>query len=302
MWTAIALWAVIGGGAVAFAVGAAHAVRAGASPWPWIAAIPLVYLGSLLVFVIGYFALAWTRRSPRPAYAKLDWRRALRLFRREYLAIAGSAPRMMSYRTVTRDPVPRPASDPILLLHGVLCNGGVWRSLKRRLRKAGLGPVYAPSYGPPLASIDLFADQVAAKIDAILAATGASQVSIVSHSMGGLVARAYVRKYGGAKVRRVITIGTPHHGSVHAFLFPGTSLGQLRPGNPWLGALPEPEGDSPPFVSVWSWHDSMVAPQTSARLRHGRNVEIVGVGHNALLTDPDVARKVIEELKGGDRR
>jgi triacylglycerol esterase/lipase EstA (alpha/beta hydrolase family) len=302
MWTAIALWAVIGGSVVGFGIGAAHAIQAGASPWPWIAAIPLVYLGSLFVFVAGYFALAWTRRSPRPAHARLNLRRALRLFRREYLAIAGSAPRMMSYRAVTRDPPPAPATDPILLLHGVLCNGGVWRSLKRRLRQAGLGPVYAPSYGPPLASIDLFADQIAAKIDRILAATGAAQLSIVSHSMGGLVARAYVRNYGGDKVRREMTIGAPHHGSVHAWLFPGTSLGQLRPGNAWLEALPEPEGDSPPFVSVWSWHDSMVAPQTSARLRHARNVEVVGVGHNALLTDPEVAAKVIEELKGGGRR
>ena len=297
MWTAITLWAVIGAGVMAFAIGAAQAIQSGASPWPWIAAIPLVYLGSLFVFVLGYFGLAWTRRAPRPAYAKLTWPRALRLFRREYLAIAGSAPRMMSYRAVTRDPAPAPAADPILLLHGVLCNGGVWRSLKRRLRKAGLGPSYAPSYGPPLASIELFADQIAAKIDAILAATGAKQVSIVAHSMGGLVARAYVRKYGGDKVKRVITIGTPHQGSVHAWLFPGTSLEQLRPGNPWLDALPEPDSGSPPFVSVWSWHDSMVAPQTSARLRHGRNVEIVGVGHNALLTDPEVAQKVIEELR-----
>jgi hypothetical protein len=48
---------------------------------------------------------------------------------------------------------------------------------------------------------------------------------------------------------------------------------------------------------MWSWHDSMVAPQTSARLEHGRNVELVGVGHNALLTDPEVAKRVIEELR-----
>jgi triacylglycerol esterase/lipase EstA (alpha/beta hydrolase family) len=64
----------------------------------------------------------------------------------------------------------------------------------------------------------MFADQVAAKIDAVLAATGAAQVTVVGHSMGGLVARAYLAKHGGAKVRRVVTIGTPHHGSVFAYL------------------------------------------------------------------------------------
>jgi pimeloyl-ACP methyl ester carboxylesterase len=97
---------------------------------------------------------------------------------------------------------------------------------------------------------------------------------------------------------RVITIGTPHAGSAHAWIFPGVSLAQLRPGNPWLAALPVPAADaSPPFVSLWSWHDSMVAPQTSARLENARNVELAGIGHNALLTDPEVATRVIEELK-----
>ncbi|MEO8487265.1 MAG: alpha/beta fold hydrolase [Betaproteobacteria bacterium] len=298
MWTAVTLWLVIGTGVIALGAAASHAVRAGSPAWPWIAAIPGLYLALILVFTLVYFAIAWARRAPRPASARLGLRRALRLFRREFLAVAASPPRMMGYRRVERDPTPAPASDPVLLLHGVLCNAGVWRSMKRRLAKAGIGPVYAPSYGPPLASIDLFADQAAAKIDRILADTGAKQVSIVAHSMGGLVARAYLRRYGGAKVRRVITIGTPHAGSVHAWLFPGMALGQLRPGNAWLEALPAPgENGSPPFVSLWSWHDSMVAPQTSARLAHGRNIEVVGVGHNALLTDPEVAKRVIEELK-----
>ena len=298
MWTAVSLWLVIGAGVVAFGIGAANAVRAGANPWPWIGAIPGLYLGLILVFTLAYFALAWVRRAARPAYARLDARRAWRLFRREFLAIAGSAPRMMSYRATARDPKPMPARDPVLLLHGVLCNAGVWRKMKRRLAKAGIGPLYAPSYGPPLASIEVFADQIAATVDRILAATGARQVSIVAHSMGGLVARAYVRKHGGGKVKRVITIGTPHAGSVHAWLFPGTSLAQLRPGNAWLETLPEPGlGAVPEFVSVWSWHDSMIAPQTSARLQHGRNVEVVGVGHNAMLIDPEVAQRVIEELK-----
>ena len=298
MWTAIALWTVVLGGTAAYGVVASHAVNAGSPVWPWVAAVPLLYLALILAFTLAYFAIAWMKRAERPANARLDARRSWRLFRREFLAIAGSAPRMMAYRRTGRDPPRAKAGQPVLLLHGVLCNAGVWRSMKRRLAAAGVGPIYTLSYGPPLASIDLFADQAAAKIDAILAATGASQVAIVAHSMGGLVARAYLRAHGGAKVSRVVTIGTPHAGSAHAWIFPGTSLSQLRPGNAWLAALPMPGPDaSPPFVSLWSWHDSMVAPQTSARLPHSRNVEFAGVGHNALLTDPDVAHRVIEELK-----
>ncbi len=297
MWTSIALWAlnaVILGG---YALAAVRSVAAGSPAWPWIVGAPLVYLGIVLVLTALYFVIAWANRSPRPPGLHLGVRGAWRLFGREFLAIAGSAPRMMNYRGTGRDPPRAPARDPVLLVHGVLCNAGVWRSMKRRLAAAGIGPIYALSYGPPLASIEAFADQLAAKVDAILEATGAARVSIVAHSMGGLVARAYLRKHGGAKLRRVITIGTPHAGSVHAWMFPGVSLAQLRPGNAWLAALPVPApGASPPIVSLWSWHDSMVAPQTSARLEHARNVELAGVGHNALLTDPEVAKRVVEEL------
>ena len=148
------------------------------------------------------------------------------------------------------------------------CNAGALNGLRRHLVARDIGPVYTLSYGPPLASIELFADQLAARVDAILRATGAARVAIVGHSMGGLVARAYLRRYGAAKVRSVMTLGTPHHGSVHARFFPGDCLAQLRPGNAWLADLNRTEGSPPTvrFVSLWSWHDSMVAPQTSARL------------------------------------
>lgn len=298
MWTAIALWMINGVLVAGYAIVAFREVAGGSPAWPWVVAAPVIYFAVVFVLTAIYFAISWLRRSARPAGLRLSPSRSWRLFVREFLAIAGSAPRMMGYRAIGRDPPRARADDPVLLVHGVLCNAGVWRSMKRRLSAAGIGPLYTLSYGPPLASIELFADQVATKIDAILAATGARQVSIVAHSMGGLVARAYLRRHGGAKLRRVVTIGTPHAGSVHAWMLPGTSLSQLRPGNAWLAALPAPsEGSSPPFVSLWSWHDSMVAPQTSARLAHARNVELAGVGHNALLTDPEVAQRVIEELR-----
>jgi predicted alpha/beta hydrolase family esterase len=150
----------------------------------------------------------------------------------------------------------------------------------------------------PMASIETFADETAAKIRAILAATGAHKITLVGHSMGGLVARAYLRRYGVGDVRCVLTIGAPHHGSVHAWLAPGTCLGELRPGNPWLAELNG--NDTAPAsvrcVSLWSWHDSMVAPQTSARLAGAENIEIAGVGHNALLYDRDVFLWVATEL------
>ncbi len=298
MWSAVTATLVLLGALAGFGWWASPGVAAGASPWTYVAAFVLGYAALVLALTLLSFALAWVRRSPRPRELRLGFAATVRLVWNEFLALLGAGPRMMLFRVFVRDASPAPSSAPVLLVHGVLCNAGVWKSMRRRLAAAGVGPLYAISYGPPLASIERFAGQLAAKIDAILAQTGARDVALVTHSMGGLVARAYLRRHGPAKVRRAIMIGAPHRGSVHAWMFPGASLAQLRPGNAWLAALNAqalPPGL--PVVSIWSWHDSMVAPQLSSRLEGARDVELSGIGHNALLTDPEVARRVVEELR-----
>jgi triacylglycerol esterase/lipase EstA (alpha/beta hydrolase family) len=298
MTTAISLWLLIGGGVACYAAWAASAVAAGASPWTVIAGAPLAYAFVLLAITTSWFALAWVFRTPRPPELRIGFAASVRLFRDEFRAIGRSGPRMALYRWLMRDPAPAPARAPVLLLHGVLCNAGVLLGLRRDLVARGIGPVYTLSYGPPLASIEAFADQVAAKVDAILGATGASRVAIVGHSMGGIVARAYLRRCGGTKLASIMTLGAPHHGSVHAWLFPGACLAQLRPGNSWLAGLNESESapGEARIVSLWSWHDSMVAPQTSSRLAGAENIELVGVGHNAMLGDRRVFGLVAAEL------
>ena len=159
--------------------------------------------------------------------------------------------------------------------------------MRRDLAARGIAPVYTMSYGPPLASIELFADQLARKIAGIRAATGAAQVVIVTHSMGGLVARAYLRRYGGAHVRRLVTLGAPHNGSRYAWMMFGTPLAQMRPDNAFLAGLNAgtEHAAGVPVVSLWSWHDSMVTPQTSSRLPWAENIVIVGVARTRCSTN-----------------
>ena len=295
MWTAIILASVVAGGTAAYAAWSIHAIAQGAPMWPFIVGIPFAYLAVPLLLTLFWFAVAWWFRAERPEAVRLTLPARIAMFGGEYVALARSIPRMIFYRALMPDPPPAPAELPILLLHGVGCNAGVWSGFRRRLEQRGLGPIYALSYGPPLASIEHFAGQAAARISDIEVATGASQVVLVGHSMGGLVARAYLRQYGGAKVRRLITIGTPHHGSMHAWLMAGVSLAQMRPANAWLAVL-NGHTDSVPVASIWSWHDSMVSPSTSSRIERGENVALTGVAHNALLDDPEVFEKTVAQI------
>ncbi len=296
MWTALALWAITLGGVALYGTWAVAAVARGLPVWLAIVGGGVTYGAVIAVFMTLYCVLAWVYRSPRPRDLQIGVGATLRLLGNEFRALTGSGRRMMLYRWLIKEPPPAPAALPVLLVHGVLCNAGVWEGFARRLGRRRIAPVYAISYGPPLAPIETFADQLAARIDTILAATGARDLVIVSHSMGGLVTLEYCRKYGAAKVRRAVSLATPYRGSVHAWCFFGTCLAQLRPGNAWLTAFNHARFTRPPLTSVWSWHDTMVAPQTSSRLEGADNIELTGVGHNAMLADAGAFEAVVAAI------
>ena len=289
MITALVLVSVYLLGAVAYAAWAMHAIAQGI-PWLLVLAGAVGAIYAIPFLAVAYwYSMAWIHRSPRPPEKQIAFTRAVGHFLTEVRCIAASPIRMGFRWWFMREPAPAAAVAPVLLLHGVGCNSGVWSAFLGRLAERGVGPLYTLSYGPPLASIETFADQLAIKVDAIGAATGATKVTLLCHSMGGLVARAYMRRFGGAKVRAVLTIGTPHRGSVLAGTFPGTCLAEMSPGSDWLEQL---AATAPPggvrCVALWSWHDSMVLPQLNARWEGAEEFEFIGVAHNALLADAGV--------------
>ncbi len=124
--------------------------------------------------------------------------------------------------------------------------------------------------------------------------------------MGGLVCRSYLLRYGEQNVRRLITVGTPHHGTVHAYLLPGANLRQMRPNSEWLTRLNECSVDVP-HASIYSVHDNIIAPQDSSRLQGAKEVVLTGVGHlsmafsdaciDAVLGDVERVFKMLDKPK-----
>lgn len=61
--------------------------------------------------------------------------------------------------------------------------------------------------------IDVYSQRLSDIVDKTLHHTNKDKVIIIAHSMGGLVARNYIKNYGGKdKVHKLVTIGTPNHG------------------------------------------------------------------------------------------
>ena len=302
--TAFLLFVALVAGVAAYISLAAYWIAHGAAVWWFIVGAPIAYFTPAFVLVTLWFGLAWIWRTPRPPETQLGFASTLRLYLTEIWTVAASWVLMVLHRLLIRDPLPAPAQRPVLLIHGVLVNDGVWFFVRRFLARRGIAPVYTINYGPPLGDIESFAEQLHAKIEEVRSAMGAERVVLVAHSMGGLVARAYLRRFGGGRVARLITIGTPHHGSILAFTFPGCCLGQMHPGNSWLAELNRDE-EAPthvPIILIWSRHDSMVAPQASAVLGNAENIALVGIAHNALLGDERVMQLVASTIAKAEAR
>ena len=191
-------------------------------------------------------------------------------------------------------PAPHGAADagaakparPLLLIHGVVCNCSIWRAWLRPLRTAGFAPVRALNLEPLFADLEIHAARVAQELRALQREANGARVSIVAHSMGGLVARSALRLLGPETVSRIVTIATPHHGTrvarFFAWLLP---MRQMVPGSAWLQAINTVPARplATPLTSIYSLEDNLVVPPRSARLEAAEARELRGLGHLALL-------------------
>jgi triacylglycerol lipase len=178
------------------------------------------------------------------------------------------------------------ARRPLLLIHGIVCNCNVWRPWLKPLQTAGFGPVRALNLEPLFADLEIHALRVVQELRALQREASGARVSIIAHSMGGLVARSALRSLGPESVSRIVTLATPHHGTriarCFAWLLP---MRQMFPDSAWLQAInTAQEGHlAVPLTSIYSREDNLIAPSRSARLEGAEAHELRGLGHLALL-------------------
>lgn len=189
------------------------------------------------------------------------------------------------------------AGPPVLLVHGYFLNGAAWWWFARVLRGEGYR-VYTATIEPALGSIDAMAESLAQRIESICASTGAAQVQLVAHSMGGLVCRAYLRARGPARVGRLITIATPQQGTVLARLGIGRCARQMTPGSEWLAALAGGEAGMarPPTIALFTYYDNYITPPESGMLAWALNETLPVLGHVEMYFSRRVAAQVCEAL------
>ena len=212
-------------------------------------------------------------------------------------------------------PVARNTAGPVVLVPGYGGSTTAVGELAAVLRAHGKNATVFDLPGDGKGDLDAQAADLGNTVRQVLKRTGAPSVDVVGYSAGGVVARLWVRDHGGAgEARRIITLGSPQHGTDVAALagsaLPGacpTACRQLEPNSALLDALnagdETPSG--PQFVSIWTTHDDVVLPPDSASLIGAVDFTVQSVcphdlvKHSGLPTDPHVESIVLAELAPG---
>ncbi|MCK9689701.1 esterase/lipase family protein [Scleromatobacter humisilvae] len=271
----------------------------GWTPACWIALYALVLGHPTMLAIELLMARIVARRSAAPRARWIDMVRSVLGEWRESTAIF--VWRMPWRSNAIEDHLPKTSRGlrGVVFIHGYICNRGLWNPWMRRLLKLDRAFV-AVNLEPLFASLDDYVPQVERAVRRIEAATGLAPV-IVAHSMGGLVARAWLRSRathrrsdGTDEAARLITIGTPHRGTWLARLARTVNGRQMGVDSPWMTTLAGKEPPTLPglITSWWSECDQVVYPPPTAVYPGSEAKQLRGVGHIAMTAREEVWNEI----------
>ncbi len=177
--------------------------------------------------------------------------------------------------------------NPVLLVHGLTDTSHKMRAIAKHLR--GLGwEVYdidlTPNNGD--AKLEVLAQQIADLVDRTFAPH--QQIDLIGFSMGGLVSRYYVQCLGGTRrVQRLMTISSPHRGTLAAYFSQRPGCVQMRPDSEFIANLNRDLDclTRLDFTSLWTPFDLMILPPTSSQLGLGTEIMLRVIAHPLMVFD-----------------
>lgn len=181
---------------------------------------------------------------------------------------------------------------PILFVHGWKGSESNWTTMIERFEKDGWPKEDLNNWHYNTAQSNATtAKEEATKVTEILKKTGAAKIDLISHSMGGLSTRYYIKNLGGeSTVEDWVSLGGPNHGTEAANLCFETSCVEMRIGSKFLTELNA--GDETPgavhYGTWWSPCDEFIKPVESVILTGATNTKTECISHLALLTNEKV--------------
>lgn len=260
------------------------------SPLDWliagVLAPVLFFLALVLVVVAGYArrALYFWRFPPAE---RIGVGRFARLLVFETLALARAVAWWLRRRG---ERVRGGAGMPVALIHGLSADGTSLSEIRVRLAAQGRATT-SPHLGHMMRPIERYAERLAAELSLI-----EGTFDVVAHSMGGVVLRQtlVIEPALRARIRRVVTIASPHEGTGSARFIPTPEARQLVPGSEWLRTLPSLRELLPhaALTTIATDTDAIVYPSSTSRVDGATHHQLEGLGHTETLLHPRVLQLV----------
>ncbi len=190
---------------------------------------------------------------------------------------------------------------PVVCVHGFTQNGTNFWGIRNQLHAHGR-PTRAVFLGRPFQPLRGYRPRLVDALDEISREFPDEPIDVVAHSMGGVILRLALQQRPdlAARIRRIVTLGSPHAGTAapRGFGFVGADVRELGRRSLILADLPSYDVLAPhaDVTTVAAVRDFIVYPVESALLPSARHAVIPGIGHAGLLTHPESIRVAGEAI------
>ena len=188
--------------------------------------------------------------------------------------------------------------NPVLLIHGIFDTKAIFKTMTSYLTQRGW-EVHSLNLVPNDGRLGLerLAKQVADYVNHTFSSE--QPIDLIGFSMGGIVSRYYVQRLGGIeRIQRLITISSPHHGTLTGYLYPTLAASQMRSNSPFLQDLNQDLEtlNRINFTSIWTPYDGMIVPAQSSQMPIGQEFTVNVLVHAWMVSDPKCLVRVEEAL------
>ena len=187
------------------------------------------------------------------------------------------------------------------MIHGLWNTSSIFSSITSKLDDIGI-EYFAPTLNHSFGMTSII-DLTNILNELILEKYGLEkEIDILGFSMGGIIARYWLQKFNGNKrTRRLISIGSPHKGTLMAQLvpkFPFRGISEMKINSQFLKELAKNDCflDGIECISFFTYWDLMVFPGWWTNLNIGEKIPVKVYKHRNLVRNNFSVEKIIERI------